>query len=210
MTNTRRVSKLYSLALDVVNDLEARSKATGEPMSRIVEQGLRNVLGTPAPDKDEDERFRGPTRSELAILSVLREAGPYWHLTFPLAQKAGLSSAVAEKALRALAREGKVYRWGEGVEFSDGTLGSAWGMTEPIATVREVIAQWEAKGDGDAVKLVQFIYKLAIAIEDVSAVRALIRPITGFTDDQLGILNKRETIALRNAEERRRVAELSR
>jgi hypothetical protein len=199
-----RTPKLFSLDVSVVDALAERSKATGEAMSRIVEQGLRLALALPPPSQEDvDERTRGPTRSEVAALEVLKSLGPGPHLTFEIGNPAELSPGVAAKALRALERRGECFCWGAGLELSDGTFSLAWGLMHPMDFVRKVMSSWKGVIDQTLFQRLALVRKVSLAIDDVEPVRAFMIEQTKFPVSELEIENTRERVARLNAAERK-------
>lgn len=217
MTNPR-TPKLFTLPTDLIAALAVRAKETGEPMSRIVEQGLRHVLSLPAaaPEADEDDdraAVLAPTRSERAVAQVLAAAGPGWHSTHDLMKPAGLSKGVTEKALCALALRGEVFRWGEAVECYDGQMISGWGTRPALevvgklcdATARKLATMQPCQASDDAImQLVALVRKLAHSIDEIDQVRALVSAAVGLPPEALEISNLRERVDTANARERAR------
>jgi len=198
---TNRITKTYTLSIDVVNALEERGRVTGEKFSRLVEQGIRLMLALPAEEADE-ERTLGPTRSEVAALRVLKSLGPGQHLTYEIGNPAALTPGVAEKALRGLEARGECFCWGAAHELSDGSgfiLG--WSTMAPLDAVRRVMNGWRkgAEGAPEWAKL-DLVRKLALSIDDIGAVRALVSEVTGLAHEDLAIENIRERTARLNAE----------
>lgn len=177
---TPRVTRVFTLNATIAEQLRLRAEQTGEPMSRIVDSALRSHLALP-PSEAEHEAPEPPrTRTESAILYELTQAGPGWHSGVNLALAAGCSFAIAERALKDLARRGKVFRWGDNREFSDGRPGGGtWGLKEPLSVVRALL-----KLEPPPPALWDVIGKLTHGIADAPAVRAAIREEWPNLDDR--------------------------
>lgn len=141
-----RIARMFSLSTDVVQALELKAKERGEPMSRLVELGIRHVLAMPPPESPAP-RGLAPTRAEEAVAWALRQAGPGWHAGAHLAQRSGLTLRVAERALRGLERRGEAVCWGLAPLGHDGLTkaGHAWGTRQPLEVVAAVIARWDGR-----------------------------------------------------------------
>lgn len=177
---TPRVTRVFTLNAAIAEQLRLRAEQTGEPMSRIVDAALRSHLGVARSEAEHEAPEPPRTRTESAILYELSQAGPGWHSGVNLALAAGCSFAIAERALKDLARRGKVFRWGDNREFSDGRPGGGtWGLKEPLSVVRALLrleppppALWDVIG------------KLTHGIADAPAVRAAIREEWPNLDDR--------------------------
>jgi len=185
-----RTNKTFSVDVEVIAALEKRSKDTGEKMSRLVEQGLRLALAMP-PQEPEGESDLAHTRTERAVLEVLRKLGPGPHLTWQIANQLGgdrCEVGVYEKALHALALRGEAHRWGAGARWSDGngwTL--AWDLQSPLERIGELITKWKAHGGrpwlspedpgarpGLTSDVLEVVERLVLSIDDIEPVRALV------------------------------------
>lgn len=176
---TRRVIRTFTLNADVSTQLEARAQQTGEKMSRIVDAALRAYLALP-PGEGEGQADPPRTRTESAMLHELSQAGPGWHSGVELAIRAGCSHAIGERALRDLERRGKVFRWGDFQEFSDGRPGGGtWGLQEPISVVRALLRR-----DPSPPAVLELVGKLTLGISDASRVRAVVREEWPDLDDR--------------------------
>lgn len=134
---------IFSLDEDLHKALKVASAERRVSMSDLVEEGIRHVLSLPQPEREEGEGSAfEPTRTEDAMLYELGKAGPGWHKGYELARKVGCSFRVGEKALLGLARRGKVHRWGDAGEFSDGSqAGGTWGLEEPRTVIRRLLGK---------------------------------------------------------------------
>lgn len=178
-----RVNKTFSIDLANYELLEKRAKETGTKLSRLVDDGIAMVLGKPLEPalKDADDEFP-ETRSEKIMLQVLKGRDPGWHHTCDLAKDAGLTTHIARKALKALARAGKVHQWGEGRQNYDGTWQGAWGMRPALDVCKTVIAKMPPNPAVDAPeweqleKCHELLKKLALGMSeaDVLTLRQLV------------------------------------
>lgn len=177
---TSRMIRTFSLDAEICRQLELRAQETGEKLSRIVDSALRAHLAL-APSEREAEIPEPPrTRTESAILYELSQAGPGWHSGVDLALRAGCSFAIAERALKDLERRGKVFRWGDAREFSDGRPGGGtWGLKEPIGVIRALL-----RLEPPPAALWDVIGKLTLGIADAERVRAVIREEWPNLDDR--------------------------
>jgi hypothetical protein len=197
--------KTYTIDVDLAAAL--KTFADGRSMSALVEEGIRLRMGMPlVPGGDSgDPNDPESTGSERRCLEELREMAPGWHSTADVHKATGISPAVCEKSLRTLARRGKVYRWGDGRELSDGTFQSAWGMRPGMDLIRGFVES--CKGDKGAIAQGFIkIQHLAFAMDNVEEVRQLMGSALCLPPDSMNIENCRENIARRNAVEREAVA----
>jgi hypothetical protein len=199
-----RENRLFTLDLEVISALKTRSQVSGVPMSRIVEEGLRHVLALPLPEvRGSEGAEESSTRTERAMLEVLRGLPAGWHSSVDLALAVGVSFAVGEKALKALARRGEVHRWGDARPFTDGSLGGGcWGLRAPLGLVRKGIAAWRAKGgregDESALRLLGAVRELAKGIDTrtVARVRSECLELAAIDPRDLGVWNFAELAAI--------------
>lgn len=213
-----RTPKLFSLDVAVVDALSARSKATGEAMSRIVEQGIRLALALPEPAPVEGDGGAADTRSMLDVLSVLKGMGPGPHLGHEVARRAQMTLVPTEKALGALARKGECHLWGHGgIALDDrgqrvrvmnsgfgpegwmvNAVAQAWGIETPAERVGDLVAAWKAKGGKPLSfedppqewvgRVANIISEIALSVDELEPVIAAVAP-----------MGSREAWALENA-----------
>lgn len=212
-----RENRLFSLEVEVINALKARSAASCVPMSRIVEEGLRHVLALPLPTVKSSEGEESSTRSERAMLEVLRGLPAGWHSSVDLALAVGVSFAVAEKALKALARRGEVHRWGDARPFTDGSPGGGcWGLRAPLDLVRKGIAAWRARGglegDESALRLLGAVRELAKGMDagTVTQARRECLALADIDPRDLGVWNFAELAAIEAREREENELEIAR
>ena len=212
-----RENRLFTLDLEVINALKTRSQVSGVPMSRIVEEGLRHVLALPLPQVKGSEVDETATRTERAMLEVLRGLPAGWHSGVDLALAVGVSFAVGEKALKALARRGEVHRWGDARPFTDGSPGGGcWGLVAPLELVRKGISTWRARGgregDESALRLLGAVRELAKGIDTrtVARVRSECLALADIDPRDLGVWNFVELEALEVRERVEREVEIAR
>lgn len=201
---------IFSLDEDLHKALKVASAERRVSMSDLVEQGIRHVLSLPQPEKGEGEGSAFEmTRTEDAMLYELGKAGPGWHKGYELARKVGCSFRVGEKALLALARRSKVYRWGDAGEFSDGSqAGGTWGLEEPRAVIRRLLAKLGPSYAPHWGPLMEVIDKLAkgISTETLQELRPEIWKATRNSSESWPLLNITEELAAAYARERDRAA----
>lgn len=200
---------IFSLDEDLHAALKVASAQRREPMSALVEQGIRHVLALPQPEKSEEGSAFELTRTEDAMLYELGKAGPGWHKGYELARKVGCSFRVGEKALLSLARRSKVYRWGDAGEFSDGSqAGGTWGLEDPRVVVRKLVAKLGPTFTPQWPHLMELIDKLAkgISTETLNELRPEIWKATRNTAESWPLLNITEELAAAYAKERERAA----
>lgn len=206
-----RTNATFSLNSELLTLLKKASHERDEPMSRLVEQGIRHVLSLPPPEKSdsgEGSAFE-LTRTEDAMLYELGKAGPGWHKGYELARKVGCSFRVGEKALLGLARRGKVHRWGDAGEFSDGSqAGGTWGLEEPRTVIRRLIGKLGPSFTPQWPHIMELIDKLAkgISTEALNELRPEIWKATRNEAESWPLLNITEELALAYARERERAA----
>lgn len=200
---------IFSLDESLHQALKVAAASRREPMSALVEQGIRHVLSLPEPEKSEEGSAFELTRTEDAMLYELGKAGPGWHKGYELARKVGCSFRVGEKALLSLARRGKVFRWGDAGEFSDGSqAGGTWGLEEPRAVIRKLIAKLGPKYQPHWGPLMEVIDKLTkgCSTEILNELRPEIWRATRTDAESWPITNITEALALAYARERERAA----
>lgn len=198
---------IFSLDESLHQALKVAAATRREPMSALVEQGIRHVLSLPEPEKSDEGSAFELTRTEDAMLYELSKAGPGWHKGYELARKVGCSFRVGEKALLGLARRGKVYRWGEAGEFSDGSqAGGTWGLEEPRTVIRRLLAKLGPSYNATWGPLMELIDKLAkgIGTETLQELRPEIWKATRTNVEVWPLLNITEELALAYARERER------
>jgi hypothetical protein len=214
-----RSAKLFSLDVGVIDALAARSKETGEPMSRIVEAGIRMALALPAitPAEASEEAELSATRSERVVLEVLKSLGPGPHWTTEWCKR-GLTVGVVERSLHALVRRGDAFLWGAAKQLSDGSgYILAWDAQAPLERVREIVDLWKSKGGTQALpatgsadswsgfKLINYVRQLVACVDDLEPIRTLVSEAVGLPPESLDFMNTRELIAERDALERTRL-----
>ena len=108
-----RSQALFTLDNDLKALLKAHAAKTGEPMSRVVENGIRLALAMPlaATETHDQAQERGDTRTMESVALVLKEAGFGWHFEGAIAEREGSTQHVTRKALLALARQGRAFEW---------------------------------------------------------------------------------------------------
>lgn len=200
---------IFSLDESLHQALKVAAASRREPMSALVEQGIRHVLALPEPEKSDGGSAFEMTRTEDAMLYELGKAGPGWHKGYELARKVGCSFRVGEKALLGLARRGKVHRWGDAGEFSDGSqAGGTWGLEEPRTVIRRLVGKLGSAWHPRWPHIMELIDKLAkgISTEALQELRPEIWKATRNTVESWPMLNITEELALAYARERERAA----
>ena len=152
-----RSQALFTLDNELKALLKAHAAKTGEPMSRIVENGIRLALAMPLPASETHDQAqeRGDTRTMETVAQVLASAGFGWHFEGEIAEKEGSTQHVTRKALLALARQGRAFEWAKvqciysdtarayAVHVHgnpDATYGGAtWGSESPAAVLGRVV-----------------------------------------------------------------------
>lgn len=209
-----RANKTYSLDVDVIAALEKRAQEEGEPLSRLVERGIRKVLELPPEVREEGEEEISSTKNELVLRQMLKGSpvpGPY--ATSYLSNQAGITPGPCVRALKALERAGEVFCWGACHEIYGGGWDMAWSTMKPMDAIRRVLASWEPDTLPGAFHFLMLapeekrtpnyarlmlVRNLATCIDEIDQVRALLQEVTGFTDAQIALLdvrNEREVIA---------------
>lgn len=129
-----RQSINVTLDEQIIRALEAEAKTKGDNRSRVLEQRLRRDMALPLPAEATEslgEVQLALTRSDRAILEVLKMARPD-PLTFEaVVEKSGLTEGIANKHLLDLERRGLAQKWSNAWE-SDVEL---WGPGSPSSTV---------------------------------------------------------------------------
>lgn len=143
-----KTNMMISIDIELRSALKVAAERAGVTMISLIEEGLRWKLGQPLAAANQDDEAPS-TRTEQAAFDVLSELdSASWHSVHVIAPKVG-SQAVTERALHALARQGKVFLWGEGLGKQVGDrwpLETRWGTRDPLALVTAWGKGWKGRG----------------------------------------------------------------
>ncbi len=183
-----KITRTFTIEFSLYEALKAHCKSVDRPMSGLVEQGIKLVIGLPPEVKAEaqDDEL-GSTRATKEVLEVLKSLGHGWHCDRDIVKESGASPGVVGRALKTLKREGKAFEWGKvcmpvskgkhgygafetafsGQYFPSDTWGSAWSTETPMQALERVLVGYETgayEGRADRVELAS---NYALAVEDI-------------------------------------------
>ncbi len=179
-------NKMFSIELSLCDALKAHCKAIDRPMSGVVEQGIRLVLALPPEVEAEDSEAVGMVRSEREMLECMMKKDPRdWYDSRAITKEMGHSHNLNEGALKALARQGKVFLYGDWWGDGESACGTCWGLRPAMDLVNDAIALWRAKGvplhDNPSLFTPYFNYiaKIGISMSNVAEARAAVDAVMG-------------------------------